>query len=369
LSAFIRSAAPIRICDLGGWTDTWFARHGCVFNLAVHPAVEVELRVSSADPAGTSGRPLVVVHAENFGRRYVRDLDRPTWTKHPLIEAALESLPRRGDLAYRVNVFSAAPPGASVGSSAATAVALLAAIQHLQQSQPGEETAKVTPGPGAGAGAGVGAGEPVTLAYAAHRLETDRLSQQAGVQDQLCAAHGGACFIEIDQYPRARVTRLPLPDALRWELDARLALVYLGRAHDSSAMHERVIRDLEDRGPEAPPLQALRRAATAARDAFVAGDLDGFGKAMQANTAAQAELHAGLIGADAQRVIDIARAHGAAGWKVNGAGGDGGSLTILGGPSLAAQRTMLHEIEAENAAFRVIPIRLSVEGVRVWQAI
>jgi D-glycero-alpha-D-manno-heptose-7-phosphate kinase len=359
LSAFIRSAAPIRICDLGGWTDTWFARHGCVFNLAVHPAVEVELRVTAADPAGTGGRPLVVVHAENFGRRYVRDLDRPTWTKHPLIEAALESLPRRGDLAYRVNVFSTAPPGGSVGSSAATAVALLAAIQHLLRAQPSAETANVASG----------LGTPDALAYAAHRLETDRLSQQSGVQDQLCATYGGACFIEIDQYPRARVTRLPLPDALRWELDARLALVYLGRTHESSAMHECVIRDLADRGPEAPALQALRRAATAARDAFVAGNLQALGEAMQANTAAQAELHAGLIGAEAQRVIEIARAHGAAGWKVNGAGGDGGSLTILGGSSLAVQRTMLREIEAENAAFRVIPIRLSVEGVRVWQAI
>jgi D-glycero-alpha-D-manno-heptose-7-phosphate kinase len=269
----------------------------------------------------------------------------------------LETLPRRDDLAYRVNVFSAAPPGASVGSSAATAVALLAAIQHLKQAQPSAETAALS------------RGAPDALAREAHRLETDRLGQQAGVQDQLCAAHGGACFIEIDRYPHARVARLPLPDPLRWELDARLALVYLGRAHDSSKMHDCVIRDLADRGSEAPPLQALRRAATAARDAFVAGDLRAFGVAMQANTEAQAELHAGLIGAEAQRVIDIARAHGAAGWKVNGAGGDGGSLTILSGSSLSKRREMLRVIEAENPAFRVIPIKVSVEGVRVWQAL
>jgi D-glycero-alpha-D-manno-heptose-7-phosphate kinase len=349
----IRSAAPIRLCDQGGWTDTWFAQHGCVLNLAVQPSVDVELRVcdssasSASHPSNASGAAggRVLVHAENYGPPYLRDLRKPTWDQHPLIEAALESLDVRDDRTYQVNVFSAAPPGAAVGSSASTAVALLAAIHHLRQMTV----------------------DASALAAAAHRLETERLGQQSGVQDQLCAAYGGACFIELARYPEARVTRLPLADAWRWELDARLALVYLGRAHDSSAIHERVIRELADRGPEAPPLRALRLAATAARDAFVAGDLPAFGQAMQANTAAQADLHPGLVGPDAQRVIAIARAHGALGWKVNGAGGDGGSLTILCGPSLAARRAMLREIETEEAAFETIPIRISPEGVRVWR--
>ncbi len=350
----IRSAAPIRICDQGGWTDTWFAQHGCVFNLAVHPCVEVELRACEASPDG----PRVTIHAENFGPPYVRDVRQSTWDQHPLIEAALESLADARH-AYQLNVFSAAPPGASVGSSAATVVALLAAIQAMQAIQalaPCQDTPPLASRPL----------DADAIAAAAHRLETARLGQQSGVQDQLCAAHGGACFIEIDRYPHARVTPLPMPDALRWELDARLALVYLGRAHHSSTMHERVIRDLADRGPDAPPLRALRAAAVAARDAFVTSDLPALGCAMQANTAAQADLHPGLVGADAQRVIDIARAHGALGWKVNGAGGDGGSLTLLCGASLAARRAMLREVAAENRAFQIIPIRLSPRGVRVW---
>jgi len=39
--AVVNSVAPIRICDNGCWTDTWFAGHGQVFNVAVYPyAVE-----------------------------------------------------------------------------------------------------------------------------------------------------------------------------------------------------------------------------------------------------------------------------------------------------------------------------------------
>jgi len=340
-SLVIRSAAPIRVCDLGGWTDTWFAQYGCVLNLAVEPCVEVAIEV---DPA--AGEPRLTIHAENFGPPYVRDRGKTTWDRHPLIEAALESLPLSlGTAHVAVNIYSGAPPGASVASSSAAVVGVLAALEALR---------------------GAASIHRDELAAAAHRLETDRLGQQCGVQDPICAAHGGACFIEIDRYPHAQVTPLPLADALRWELETRLALVYLGKSHTSWTMHERVIQNLADRGPEAPPLQALRRAARDGREALLRADLTAFGAAMQANTAAQATLHPDLVGVDAQRVIAIARAHGAIGWKVNGAGGDGGSLTLLGGPSAAAHRAMLQAIAAEDAAFRVIPIRFSAEGVRVW---
>ncbi len=46
-------------------------------------------------------------------------------------------------------------------------------------------------------------------------------------------------------------------------------------------------------------------------------------QAMVQNTEAQGRLHPGLISEDAARIIEIARAHDAVGWKVNGAGGKG----------------------------------------------
>ena len=41
----INSVAPIRICDNGGWTDTWFAEHGKIFNIGVYPYAEVQIEV------------------------------------------------------------------------------------------------------------------------------------------------------------------------------------------------------------------------------------------------------------------------------------------------------------------------------------
>ena len=58
----------------------------------------------------------------------------------------------------------------------------------------------------------------------------------------------------------------------------------------------------------------------------------------------------------------------ALGWKVNGAGGEGGSLTLLSGPSMSARRAMLRAIEETNPLFQNIPVYLSRDGLRVWSS-
>jgi D-glycero-alpha-D-manno-heptose-7-phosphate kinase len=335
----ITATAPIRICDNGGWTDTWVARHGKVFNIAVRPLVLVGIDVY---PRGTRDAP-VIVDAANYGMRYAPRLDDPNWGPHPLLEAAFREIKPPGDRDIEVRIRSDAPAGASTGTSAAVVVALLGALDRL---------------------AG-GCRSPQEIAGAAHRVETVHLARQCGVQDQLCSAFGGVNFIEITEYPRATVVPLPLPDALRRELQRRLALVYLGRPHSSSAVHEKVVRDLERLGPECAQLQALRGAAVRARDALLARDLEALGRGMRDNTAAQAELHPDLVHPDAWRIIEIARSYGAAGWKVNGAGGDGGSITLLAGPDAGARRAMLRALATENPALVRVPIAISRDGLRV----
>ena len=120
-----------------------------------------------------------------------------------------------------------------------------------------------------------------------------------------------------------------------------------------------VIRELHHAGPDAAKLERLRGTAAKSRDALCASDFVAFGRAMVENTEAQRNLHAELVGASHQQIIEIAKEHGALGWKVNGAGGAGGSITLLSGPDRAARRSMLQAIESTNPNYRNIPIRLS----------
>jgi D-glycero-alpha-D-manno-heptose-7-phosphate kinase len=175
-------------------------------------------------------------------------------------------------------------------------------------------------------------------------------------------------YIEMTSYPHATVSQIQIPNALWWELERRLLLIFLGKTHSSSAVHEQVIAGLEQAGGGAAPLEALRLAAERARDAVYAGDFTALGRAMIDNTTAQHTLHPALIGTEARELIELAQQHGAIGWKVNGAGGEGGSVTLLCGASARQRRSLLRTIAKANPLFQLIPIYLSRTGLRVWES-
>jgi D-glycero-alpha-D-manno-heptose-7-phosphate kinase len=338
----INAVAPIRICDNGGWTDTWFAGRGKIFNIGVYPYVEVQIAVYPR--AARSDQ--IVLNAENYGERYAIVPGRPGPDRHPLLEAAVEEVMPPEEYALDITIHSQVPAGASTGTSAAVTVALIGALDYL------------TPG----------RMSPHEVAYAAHRVETERLKLQSGIQDQLCAAYGSLNYIEMLTYPYATVSQIQVPNAVWWELERRLVLIFLGKTHNSSAVHEQVIAGLEHEGDTSPRLEVLRHTAERSRDAIYAGDFAAFGRAMIDNTAAQADLHPALVNAEAHELIVLAQEYGAIGWKVNGAGGDGGSLTLLCGSSASARRSLLRTIVQANPLFEPIPIYLSRFGLRVWES-
>lgn len=345
----INSVAPIRICDNGGWTDTWFADHGQIFNIGVYPYVEVQIEVyaRSAEPTGADGTShRVILHAENYGQRYaiLPHASRHEWVHHPLLEAAIDFMGIPADIGVQISIYSEAPAGCSTGTSAAVSVALIGALDRLTPT-------RLT---------------PLDVAYTAHRIETEILHQQSGIQDQLCSAFGGVNFIEMFKYPHAAVCAILVSNEVWWELERRLCLIFLGRSHSSSDVHEMVIRSLEDAGPDCPKLEALRKTARKSRDALYEGDFAALGAAMNENTEAQRNLHPTLISEQAQQIIDVAREHGALGWKINGAGGEGGSITLLSGASMSQKRAMIRAIEETNPLFQNIPVYLSRYGLRVW---
>lgn len=336
----INAMAPIRICDLGGWTDTWFAERGMVLNIGVYPYAEVQVSISEMD----ADHPRIVINAENYGERYEVSPSQLAYDRHPLLEASIDIMALPQDLSFEVNLYCAAPAGCSTGTSAAITVALLGGLDLLT---PGQRT-------------------PHEVAMLAHRVETEKLGLQCGIQDQLCSAYGGICFIEMFQYPHAVVSQIFLPNATWWELERRLVLVFLGQTHSSSEIHRGVIDRLDRRDADKSALEPLRQAAYAGKDALYAEDFDAFGKTMVANTEAQRSLHPGLVSEAADAVIDLARHHNALGWKVNGAGGPGGSLTLLFGAKGEQKRKFIEALPALNPQFQVIPIYLSRMGLRRW---
>ena len=297
----VRARAPIRINDIGGWTDTWFAGGGAVLNFAVRPPVEVRVVVSE-NPRRLRRR--VTVHAENFGETFVMDPDSAAPRRPPAspIRDRKPAHPREFGPRHRPRL--ARPARASRQERRPRFVSRCSA--RLDALRPSRRAWR-------------------EIARLAHRVETKMLGLQSGIQDQIAAAHGGVTFIRMTRISRSGGPERPRSKTRPGPISTGgLCLVYLGRPHRSSSMHERVIAGLEAGGPQREHLRVLGRIARQARRASGAGDLEAFGESMVRNNEQQRALFAGPGRRDADAVAAVARQFGAAGWKVNGAGGKGG---------------------------------------------
>jgi len=336
----ITSHTPVRVNDIGGWTDTWYSKTGKVLNTAVFPGVQVEIKVYE----NTENKDKrVSVYAKNYEDIFQFDPENPQYDQHPLLQAAIHSMDIPKDIKLEIKIHSPIPAGSSTGTSGSVCVALLGALDHLT---PQHRSAK-------------------ELASLAHRVETEKLGWQSGIQDQICAAYGGVCFIDMYKYPKSNVSKLDLPGQLEKALNNQLCLIYLGSGHSSSALHEEVIRFLEEKGSRFKPIIKMRELAQKARDFLLQGDMDSYGKIMIENNECQRSLHPSLISKEAESVIQIAKKHKALGWKVNGAGGEGGSLTLLSAEEENQKTMMLEEINSLGKGIQSIPVSLNLNGLEV----
>jgi D-glycero-alpha-D-manno-heptose-7-phosphate kinase len=358
----VRVRAPVRVLDAGGWTDTWFAGHGSVCHLAVGPGAEV---LASRRPPAKDAALTVELHLPSYGDHYRFPL-REAPGRHPMLEAALRRW-APADCHLEVTVSSPVPPGSGLGTSASVVVALISALQGLGGCLP----------------------RPDHVAQCAHEIETVDLGLQSGVQDQVAAAFGGANFVNIAPYPSFEVHALEVKPGTWSDLGRRVVTVYLGERHDSSAIHTSVIERLTGVGNQTGAsassraesadanagadasgkptvgteklMAPLRAAADQAATALINGDIDAYGEAMIANTEAQVALHPDLVSPLARRVIEVARRCGSVGWKVNGAGGYGGTVTVLGPDDPEELQKDLATLES----LTLLPLQPSPEGVRV----
>lgn len=324
--AAVTVSTPVRIADVGGWTDTWFAGSGAVCHLAVGPAITVTATLSyGAAPE----RPVRLV-APDIGADH-RCGPSPTtgWAeprpgREPLVEHAIAVVcaqhPPPGPV--EVTVRSAVPPGASLGTSASVVVAIIAALEHLL-------------GPVGHDVDGHDAASPIYrrhVAELAHRVETGAAHRESGVQDQFAAGFGGAEHLRITEYPTTERVTITLDGEFANLLDSCTVTVIL-EPHDSAAVHREVISSLAKPGRDGDLRRATLRTLTGlAADAATAlenSDLRRWAAILTEATEAQVRLHPGLVGRQHRELIADLRSAGSLGWKVNGAGGEGGSISAV----------------------------------------
>ena len=226
------------------------------------------------------------------------------------------------------------PAGTGMGSSSSLAVGLLNAL-HAYKGQ-------VT--------------SPGQLAEKACEIEIDILGKPIGRQDQYAAAFGGVNYIRFNPDHTVDVEPVPVDPSFLNELERHIILLYTDQQRDADSILK---KQSEGSADKMTVLRAMRDLAGELRTTMGGqGDLQDFGRILHEGWELKRSLGFGITNQGVDDWYKAARANGAMGGKLLGAGG-GGFLMVMAPPET-------HEAIREAVGRpRELPFRIDRRGSRV----
>jgi len=346
----VRLSVPVRVADIGGWIDTWFAHYGSVLNLSVwckeygtkkdFQGVGMEAKFSKSK----SKKGKLVLHTPDIpgnNKQYFVE-DQKDWDKTDLLQAAISVMGIPKKINSEIIIKSAVPPGASTGTSASVSVGIVALLEYATR----------------------GEIDPKWLARTTHEVETKHMGIECGVQDQVAAAFAtGIQYTDIYRYPLTRISEVELSEKTREKFENKLLTIVYGKPHSSGEIHKMVIEKILS-GKMNHLLEDFRPIPPRARFNLINKDFKAYGKDMISNTECIRAMHPKLISEEADKIIEIAKKNKVLGWKVNGAAGpDGGSMTLLLSND-GAKEKFAAEIKKEKLAKNIFEHKLAKGGLK-----
>ena len=256
--------------------------------------------------------------------------------QHPIIREAMKLTGVTGPYLDIVSL-SDIPAGTGLGSSGSFTTALLRALHTLKRN--------FVP--------------PQELAEQACHIEIDLLHEPIGKQDQYIAAFGGITCFEFLPDDRVIAEPLKIPADALANLEDNLLLFFTGSARDASE----ILRDQDKRTKESGKemienLHFTKQLGHESRDALVAGELRKFAALMHAHWEHKKKRSPGMSNGRVDELYALARANGALGGKLVGAGG-GGFLMLY-----AEDKTRVREV-MRQAGLREVRVQFDFAGTTV----
>ncbi len=292
----IISRTPFRISFFGGGTDypEWYTRHGgAVLATTIDKYCYINCRYL---PPFFEHR-ICIVYSKVEHCQTIEEI------AHPAVREALRHLDiRRG---VEIHHDADIPARSGVGSSSAFTVGLLNALYALK----GQMVSKHR------------------LATESVYLEQQVLKETVGSQDQVLAAYGGLNHIVFHQSGEITVTpNTDGADRIK-ELAAYLKLFYTGIKRTASTIAETFVNGIDDRRRQLRIMKDLVDESISVINSD--REILEFGDLLHEAWQAKRSLSATISNPDVDAVYEAARAAGATGGKLIGAGGGGFVLLFV----------------------------------------
>jgi D-glycero-alpha-D-manno-heptose-7-phosphate kinase len=292
----IISRTPFRISFFGGGTDypSWYRRHGGAV-LAATIDKFCYLTCRSLPPFFE--HRIRVVYRKIETCQAVHDI------RHPAVRETLRYLGI--DRGLELHHDGDLPARSGMGSSSAFTVGLLHALHALRGEMPTK----------------------MQLAQEGMHIEQEVLQETVGSQDQLMAAHGGLRHVTFSTDGKIAAVPVVLPPERRAELQAHLMLFYTGIARTSSDVARSYVARLDACQRQ---LHIMKELVEESLDILASGtDLRAFGDLLHEGWQAKRSLSAKVSNREVDALYEQARAAGALGGKLTGAGGGGFLLLFV----------------------------------------
>ncbi len=321
----IITRSPLRVSLGGGGTDlpSYYQKHsGFLIAAAIDKYVCITLHQTFV--------PELIVKYSKLER--VAGADE---VQHPIIREALRLTGVSGE-GLEITSMADIPAGTGLGSSGSFTTALLKALHAHKRNFV----------------------HPRELAEQACHIEIDRLGEPIGKQDQYIAAFGGLTCFQFSPSGHVDAWPLRLSAETLYNLEDNLLLFFTGYSRSASS----ILREQDDRSKQRDSgmidnLHFVKELGYQSREALEAGELARFAELMDVHWQRKRQRSGAMSNGQIDAWYELARANGALGGKLIGAGG-GGFLMFY-----AEEKASLRRAMAE-AGLREVRFRFDFEGTR-----
>jgi D-glycero-alpha-D-manno-heptose-7-phosphate kinase len=287
---------PFRISFFGGGTDypDWYRQHG---GAVVAATIDKYCYLTCRHLPPFFEHRIRVVYSKIETCRSVDDVG------HPAVRAALRFL--HVDRGIELHHDGDLPARSGMGSSSAFTVGLLHVLHALRGEMPTKSE----------------------LARESIHIEQDVLGETVGSQDQVMAAYGGLRHVKFSPDGKIESNPLVLPAERVAELKAHLMLFYTGIARTAADVARSYVAGIATRRRQ---LRIMKELVDESIDVLASGtDIRAFGDLLHETWQAKRSLSAQVSSAEIDALYERARAAGALGGKLTGAGGGGFLLLFV----------------------------------------
>jgi D-glycero-alpha-D-manno-heptose-7-phosphate kinase len=202
---------------------------------------------------------------------------------------------------FRLSTFVDAPAGSGLGTSSTLVVAVLGAFKEMLK-LPLDE---------------------YKIAQYAYDIERNDLQLAGGKQDQYAATFGGVNFMEFSG-DKVIVNPLRIKPEYLHELENNLVLYFTSTSRESAAIIKEQVKNVHEKNEKSiEAMHHLKEQAKMMKEALLQGKLDEIGLILDYGFEQKRNMAANISNNNIEEVYTAAKAAGATGGKISGAGGGG----------------------------------------------